>query len=32
MAILDKAYLGKNRWLVEYKDNSGQTYIKVVSL
>lgn len=26
MAILDKVYLGKNRWLVEYKDNSGQTH------
>ena len=32
MAILDKVYLGNNHWLVKYKDNSGQTYIKVVSL
>lgn len=32
MASLNKAYLGQNRWLVEYKDNSGKTRIKVVTL
>lgn len=32
MAILDKVYLGQNRWLVEYKDNSGQIHTKIVYL